>query len=160
MYVPFLCTKKRYVRTISSYKETVHMYSFFVQSTYRFFVQKNGTYVPFLCTKKRYVPFVHTFLCTKYVLFLRTKNGTYVPFLCTKTYVPFVHTFLCTKKRYVRTVSFFVRSTYHFFVQRNGTYLQRNGTYQSFLSSNFHQMSVVSCYIHSRHLMLVPHNAQ
>ena len=37
-YVPFLCTKKWYVRTVS----------------YRFFVRRNGMYVPFLCMKKRY----------------------------------------------------------------------------------------------------------
>ena len=52
-YIPFLCTKKWCVCTVSLYKEMV--------CTYRFFVQRNGTYM--YRSKKRYVPLT---VCTSY----------------------------------------------------------------------------------------------
>ena len=72
--VPFFRTKKQYVCTVFSYKETVCTYIPFLRTkkwyvlrnstvssyekmvrTYRFFVRRNGIYMPFLRTKKRYI---------------------------------------------------------------------------------------------------------
>ena len=68
-YVLFLCTKKRYVCTVSSYKSTslcmkkwyIHMYILFV---------------PFLCTKKQYVRTTSLYKETvhSYILFHCTKK--------------------------------------------------------------------------------------
>ena len=68
----YVCTKKRYVHTVSWYKEMVCTYVPFLCTKKRYAVR---TYVPFLGTKKRYI--------RTYRFFVQ-RNGTYVPFLYTK----------------------------------------------------------------------------
>ena len=94
-YVPFLCTKKRYIRikeTVCMKKRyvsflctkirTVPLYEEMVR-TYRFFVRRNDTYIPFLRTKKWYKETIRIRTVSSYIETVQ-RNDTYVPFLRTK----------------------------------------------------------------------------
>ena len=88
-YVPFLCTKKWCVHTVSSYKEMVRICT----------VRRNGTYM--YRSKKRYVyvPFEET-ICTTNGMYL-VQRKAYEEMV--RMYIPF----LCMKKRCVRTISLY-----------------------------------------------------